>query len=287
MGGARGIIFGIKRGIVVFNQDPEFRNRVKVRVPGLHDNDVDPEDLPWAGVMYVGMGQGQGKLEAPKKGISVVIQFIEGDPDHPMVLGEWPTTLDVVNTSKVSYTAGESKSVVEGNEDKRVYGDSFAGTQLNKRVTVGRDFIQNDRNHTVTTSGKRVIEASAEEVTLYGPLTQKVEGVIEVIGGASVSLASILGMSISAGGSLDLLSLAGALNLTSAALGVTIRNGLLGYIQITPAGVILMGTNETTSALLRPVTTIEHIHIGNLGLPTSPALPGPTLGGISTKLLVE
>lgn len=288
MGGSRGIIFGIKRGQVVDNIDPENRNRVKVKVPGLHEDDTPATSLPWAGVMYIGTGQGQGKLQAPKIGVSVVLQFVEGDPDHPMVMGEWPTTLDVANTSKDEYTAGDEVSIVEGNEDKKIFGDTSESVQLNKRVSVGRNFIQEDRNHAESSTGQRVIVAGTEEITTYGAATKNIEGPYNILGGSSLSLASILSTSITAGQKIELLSLAGQINLVSALLGVNLQAGLLGYITISPTGQIFMGTNLTTAALLRPVTTIEHVHIGNLGLITSPALPNPaTLGGISTKVLIE
>lgn len=84
-------------GYVVENNDPDKRQRVKIRVAQLHRN-VPDEDLPWAipdaSQSRANAGAGAGSVNVPVKGAKVYVRFEDNDPHNPRYSGS-PTTDDV------------------------------------------------------------------------------------------------------------------------------------------------------------------------------------------------
>ena len=72
--------------IVVDNNDPEKRKRIKIRAPFLHNN-VKDEDLPWACPYdYAAWGNGSGDIMfIPKVGTEVIVDFKNGVYQSPNV----------------------------------------------------------------------------------------------------------------------------------------------------------------------------------------------------------
>ncbi|HVN19169.1 MAG TPA: phage baseplate assembly protein V [Dongiaceae bacterium] len=64
-------LFGVYRGVVLDNTDPQVSGRVKVRVEGM--------DTGWA-LCLLG-------AQKPQVGSMVIVAFEHGDPDYPVVLG--------------------------------------------------------------------------------------------------------------------------------------------------------------------------------------------------------
>jgi hypothetical protein len=102
---------GIYRGYVVDNDDslekPPYMGRIKVNVPQIYGEQVDPEGLPWAepcvpffgGGLSVPVNQAEGTEAAPTEpsgiiaipsiGATVWVIFEEGDVQHPVYMGTW------------------------------------------------------------------------------------------------------------------------------------------------------------------------------------------------------
>lgn len=81
---------GLYYGIVESTDDPKIRGRVKVRTyPFQRDKENIPtQNLPWAQVLGSHSGnKDQGVFEIPKVGAQVLISFVQGDPDRPIVMG--------------------------------------------------------------------------------------------------------------------------------------------------------------------------------------------------------
>ena len=84
---------GLYFGIVESTDDPQIRARVKVRIYPFQADTVGikTENLPWARQMgRFGGRPDEGEHQVPRVGAQVVVAFIEGDPDHPIVLGAVP-----------------------------------------------------------------------------------------------------------------------------------------------------------------------------------------------------
>jgi uncharacterized protein involved in type VI secretion and phage assembly len=78
-GGASGPRFyGVYRGMVTDNQDPLMTGRIRARIPAV----TGEADSVWALPCVP-----SGILSIPPVGAEVLIQFEQGDPDRPFVMG--------------------------------------------------------------------------------------------------------------------------------------------------------------------------------------------------------
>lgn len=83
-------------GYVVDNEDPEKRQRVRVRIPVLH-RDIPDDKIPWAnsrGVGQANAGGGVGAVDVADKNAKVTVKFLTNDPHDPQY-GPSPTSDDV------------------------------------------------------------------------------------------------------------------------------------------------------------------------------------------------
>ena len=74
--------FGMYRGIVTDNNDPQSKGRLKVKVPSV-SGDVDAWAMPC--VPYA--GDGVGFYSLPENGTGVWVAFEQGDPSFPVWMG--------------------------------------------------------------------------------------------------------------------------------------------------------------------------------------------------------
>lgn len=83
----------VYRGIVVDDDDPEKRGRVRVRIERVWQssgpNRIQDEDIPWADVPTVGQGTYKGAFWIPEKDDPVIVRFEGGNAEYPIVVGGW------------------------------------------------------------------------------------------------------------------------------------------------------------------------------------------------------
>ncbi len=80
-------IFGKKRAIIIDPRHPSKPGFVRVEIPGVSYS-RDEDDYPWAEIMFHGAnGFNEGAYIPYKKGMSVWVEFIEGDRNYPLVVG--------------------------------------------------------------------------------------------------------------------------------------------------------------------------------------------------------
>ena len=78
------LFFGIYRGTVVANKDPETHRRLKVNVPQLSGSALG-KDLPWAWPKETA----SMKTEVPEIGDGVWVMYEGGDPSYPLWVGTY------------------------------------------------------------------------------------------------------------------------------------------------------------------------------------------------------
>ena len=81
--------YGMYRGIVMKNKDPEGHRRVQVKIPQLGGGDTITQDWPWA---WPSFSPGQ-RPYLPEVGEGVWIQFESGDPAYPIWTGSYGKNL--------------------------------------------------------------------------------------------------------------------------------------------------------------------------------------------------
>lgn len=80
---------GLYAAVVISNEDPEQRGRLRVFIPGIHPKDSPENNYPWAEICAQGVGPGRGALKIPKVDETVWIMFNQGDPERPVWMGSW------------------------------------------------------------------------------------------------------------------------------------------------------------------------------------------------------
>jgi len=135
-------------GVVMDNQDPEYRGRCKIKVFGLFD-ELETKDLPWAFQrleMSFGADGGSGRFSTPKLGSIVHVQFNNGDYYSPEYKAVQELSKDLIQEISVSYEGAHSL-IYDGIESVRVYYTVAKGLILDvKDSTIN---IANDNSITI------------------------------------------------------------------------------------------------------------------------------------------
>ena len=91
-------------GTVESIDDPTYSGRIKVRVPGLHDN-IPTEQLPWCtfGGSPFFSGNGGGSLSVARVGQQVRVQFKSGEKTSMEWMANNQVDPDLINEIKDDY----------------------------------------------------------------------------------------------------------------------------------------------------------------------------------------
>jgi len=116
------------RGVVVLNEDPERRGRIKVRIPSYHGipNEsrvwIKDEELPWCnpGVL-ISAGNDIGQRIIPTVGTRIFVMFEDGDLSKPVYFGGIP---QLIRDTK--YYNGQDASILGGNAIPITTDDSMS-----------------------------------------------------------------------------------------------------------------------------------------------------------------
>ena len=102
-GGGGPTYYGIYRGAVVNNVDPEFRGRIMARVTDV----TGIFTTSWAEPVVPFAGPNAGHISIPPINAGVWIQFENGDPDKPVWLGGlWGSTIESPALAKLITSTG-------------------------------------------------------------------------------------------------------------------------------------------------------------------------------------
>ena len=167
-------------GYVIDNNDPEKRQRVKIRVAQLHRNVTD-EDLPWAipdGSQSRGnAGAGAGSVNVPVLYAKVYIRFDDNDPHNPRYSGS-PTTDDVNGENELLDSDAESYPHSRGNIDD-------AGNRYNvnaEKETIDHTHKSGTTEHTAANETKTIASAADLYLTAQGEIHIAAKGNIYING---------------------------------------------------------------------------------------------------------
>ncbi len=207
---------GLRLGVVDDLDDPLGWGRVKVKFPWR----TDAADAVWARIATLDAGPSEGTWFIPDVGQEVVVDFLDGDEGHPIVLGSlWngqqgvPVTIDpdkndirsIVTRSghKLEFNDGSSKAVtIETAGGHRVVLDDDGGKitleesgSKNKLELSGDGVIITAAKGDVSisaSSGKVKIDASGVEVKSTGPAKIESSATAELKAAATLTLSGAL-----------------------------------------------------------------------------------------------
>ena len=170
---------GLQIGVVTqLENDPDGENRILVRMPIISGD----EQGIWARVSTLDAGKERGSFFLPEIGDEVIVGFINGDPDHPVVLGMMnssakaaPLTAKDDNHEKGFTTRSKMKFIF--NDDKK---SVILETPAGKKITVDEDagIIQiEDEN-----SNKMTMDSGGIKIESQGDISIKATGDVKIEG---------------------------------------------------------------------------------------------------------
>ena len=196
---------------------PDEHGRVKLWFPWDRRARKDGTDTCWVRVAQSWAGAGWGAQTIPRIGMEVLVSYLDGDPDRPIVTGAVPNTRQHVHyplpehkTKSVFRTnTHQSKDAGQFNEltfeDEAGRENVFTHAQRDRTTRVLHDTTARvDRHEVRSVGGSRALEVSANQKTEVGG------SMSTVIGGTGASaLAIMAGLAGMAGHTAGLLKQAG------------------------------------------------------------------------------
>jgi uncharacterized protein involved in type VI secretion and phage assembly len=121
--------YGIYRGSVLSNTDPDKTGRIKVQIYPMFRGITDPLLLPWAVPaypIYEGSGNGIGYFAVPKVGTLIYCMFEAGDCNQPIYMFEAPSKVHGIPAS--SATSYPNRKVWKTTNGVEIYVDDQTKT---------------------------------------------------------------------------------------------------------------------------------------------------------------
>lgn len=165
--------------------------RIKVQFPWDRLGKKDDKSSCWVRVSQIWAGEGWGALFLPRIGQEVVVSYVDGDPDRPLVSGSvyngmQPPPVDLPGMSSRSTIRSRStKAGAVGNEmrfeDRKDAEEFYLHAQKDMRVEVENDLttkvMAGHETHTVTKGNRTIrIDAGNESHSVEGTRALEVTG---------------------------------------------------------------------------------------------------------------
>lgn len=166
--------------------------RVKIQFPWDREAKGDEKGSCWVRVAQQWAGPGYGMITMPRVGQEVLVGFLEGDPDLPMIVGRMFDTTSPVpypmpenktrTTLKSSSKNGGNEITFEDKADgelfylaatkdfhKIVKKDELEETKGNRHVTVEGDLILSAKGNVIIQAGKELVVKGGPKVQINPP----------------------------------------------------------------------------------------------------------------------
>jgi type VI secretion system secreted protein VgrG len=254
--------------------------RVKVQFHWDRKGRRDDNSSCWVRVSQPWAGKGWGTVAIPRIGQEVLVTFLEGDPDRPVIVGRLyndeqmppyplPDQQNLMGfKSKSVQGNGYNEIVIDDTKDKELIR---IHAQYNMDTVVEHDqrlHVKNDRSSTVDRDQKALIKGTTH-LTVKGDQNEKCEGTISRQAGSDIEEKAGSNYAMEAGMEIHLK--AGMNLVIESGTTLTLKAGG-NFININPAGVFLSGT-------MVMINSGGAAGTGSGSTPQPPALPGvpPTL----------
>ncbi len=225
--------------------------RVKVQFHWDRDGQVNAGSSCWVRVAQIWAGNKWGMMFIPRIGMEVVVSFLEGDPDQPMITG-------CVNNPQTMppYTLPDekTKSTIKSNsskggqgfnefrfEDKKGSEQIFIHAEKNQDIRVKNDVMEtilHDR-HLIIENDQLEQVKKDKHLKVNGDHNEKVDGTISIHAGTDFEEKAGSKFAVDAGTEIHLK--AGTNVTLEAGTSLTLKVGG-NFININPGGIFIKGT---------------------------------------------
>lgn len=255
--------------------------RVRVQFPWDREGTLDDNSSCWMRVSQGWAGSGYGMFMLPRVGQEVLVAFLDGDPDQPIVAGrvfngaqQVPyklPDLETVSTWKSSSTPGGAGYNEIKYDDKAGMELVYVQAQRDYHQLVKRDEVERTmRNKLSTVAGdedsvvkgtRRHLVEMAEHTHVKLDSLQKVDGSLSLSVGMSQEEKVGMDHALDAGNAIHIK--AGTTLVLEAGARLTVK-GPGGFIDIHPAGIDIVG-------LLVKINSGGAAGVGSGSAPATPA----------------
>ena len=174
------VVQGPQTAIVVGPSGEEIHTdeygRVKVRFHWDRESKSDENSSCWIRVAQINSGNKWGAFHIPRIGHEVIVEFLEGDPDHPLIIG---SLYHASNKPPYDLPAEKTKSTIKTNsspggggfneirfEDKKGEEQLFIHAENNQDIRIKNDcfeWIGNNRHLIIKSDQKEQVENNRHE----------------------------------------------------------------------------------------------------------------------------
>ena len=113
--------------------------QIKVQFHWDREGQYDDNTSCWMRVSQVHAGQGWGAMDIPRVGEEVIVDFLEGDPDRPLVTGR------VYNAEAMPPFSLPAEKTRRGNSTKTYKGNGF--NEMSMDDTPGKEQLRMNAQH--------------------------------------------------------------------------------------------------------------------------------------------
>lgn len=181
----RPVVEGTQTAVVVGPAGEEVwtdaHGRVKCQFPWDREGQRDENSSCWIRVASPWAGKGYGQVSIPRIGNEVVVDFVEGDPDRPLIVGS------VYNADQTPPYALPDSDIQMGMKSRSSKGGggyneiSMTDTKGSEKITIHAQHdlsttILNDETHTVVNGNRKVtVQSGTNTETVKGDDTRTVQ----------------------------------------------------------------------------------------------------------------
>ena len=225
--------------------------RVKVQFHWDREGKMDENSTCWIRVSQVHAGKGFGGIDIPRIGEEVIVEFLEGDPDQPIVTGrvynnytkppyKLPANKTISGLKSNSSKGGGGFNEIRF-EDKKGSEQIFLQAEKNQDIRVKNDhfeYVGNERHLIVKKDQLEQVDGD-KHLTVKGDKNERINGTVSR--NIDMDLQEKIGdkHGLEAGSEIHLK--AGMNVVIEAGASITLKAGG-GFIVVGPAGVTLSGT---------------------------------------------
>jgi len=251
----RPIVQGPQTAVVVGKSGEEIwvdkYGRVKVQFHWDRESQADESSSCWIRVSQLWAGKGWGAMWIPRIGQEVIVDFLEGDPDQPIITGR---VYNAVQTTPYTLPGEQTKSTIKSYsskggggfneirfEDKKGSEQVFIHAQNRQDIRVGGSAYETigDERHLIVEKDQLELVKGDLHLHVKGDRNEKVDGTTSLIVGTDQQEKVGMKHALEAGQEIHLK--AGMKVVIEAGLQLTIK-GPGGFVDIGPAGVTIQGT---------------------------------------------
>ncbi|NML40167.1 type VI secretion system tip protein VgrG [Chitinophaga sp. G-6-1-13] len=172
-------ITSLQVGVVTqLENDPEGEDRIKVTLPFINSK----EDGMWARISTLDAGKQRGSFFRPEKNDEVLVSFIDGNPNYPVVLGGLNSS--ALPAPLKASDDNDEKGLVTRSQMKMIFNDKKKSFQLDtpsgKKFTLSEDAdilqLEDEHGNKITMNSSGISIESPKDISFKATGAMTVEG---------------------------------------------------------------------------------------------------------------